>query len=86
LAFLIDLSDHDFLAAYPVLRRELELFDKTLSVKKHLLIGTKSDLEESSGRCEELKESFPDEEVIAVSAFTLTNIESLRKRFADIAG
>ncbi len=84
LAFLIDLSNDDYLDAYTVLSRELMLFDKALTEKKYLLIGTKTDLPESEGRAESLREKFPDEEVLEISSYTLSGIDDLRLRFVKM--
>ncbi len=84
LAFLIDLSDDDYLNAYPLLSRELMLFNKTLGDKKRLLIGTKSDLPESEGRLESLKAGFPDEQVVAISSYTLSGIDELKRQFVKM--
>jgi len=84
LAFLVDLSEEDFLDAYPVLTNELEQFDRSLADKKHLLIGTKSDLPEAAGRAEQLRERFPDEEVLEISSYTLFGVEELRFKFAEM--
>ena len=86
LAFLVDLSDDDFLGAFPLLSGELKLFDKTLYEKKRLLIGTKSDLPESAGRVEILKTAFPEELVISISSYTLSGIDELRRQFVKLVG
>jgi GTPase len=84
LAFLIDLSDEDYLDSYPVLAKELELFDKALAGKKHLLIGTKNDLPESDGRGEVLRKRFSNEEVVEISSYTLSGIDELRLKLSKM--
>ncbi|MBN1686417.1 MAG: GTPase ObgE [Spirochaetales bacterium] len=81
LAFLIDLSSDDYLGVFPMLIRELEVFDKTLAQKKRLIVGTKADIPEAEGRAEALQESFAGEIVMQVSSFTQQGIEELRGRF-----
>ena len=81
LAFLVDLSAEDFLEAFPMLKEELEVFDKTLSRKRRLVVGTKADMPETQGRVEALQESLADETVVAVSSFSHDGIEDLRRRF-----
>ena len=85
LAFLIDLSEEDYLDTYPVLARELELFDKALAGKKHLLIGTKTDLPESDGRGELLRCRFPGEQVVVISSYSLSGIDDLKLKLTKMA-
>lgn len=81
LAFLVDLSAEDFLEAFPMLKEELEVFDKNLSRKRRLVVGTKADMPETRGRAEALQESLAGETVVAVSSFSHEGIEGLRRRF-----
>ena len=70
LAFLIDLSDDNYLSAFDVLLKELAAFSPALLAKRRLLLGTKTDLPESSGRLACLAEKYPAERVRGISVFS----------------
>ena len=80
LVFLIDLASDDYLSAFPTLLRELEAFGGGLENKRRILVGTKTDLEESAGRTAELMARYPEEEIMEISAFARTGLEELRRR------
>ncbi|MDR0316657.1 MAG: GTPase ObgE [Treponema sp.] len=86
LAFLIDLSDNNYLDAFDVLLRELEAFSPALPAKKRLLIGTKTDLDESAGRLAELAAKYPCEQVRGISTFSGEGIKELAGDFARLTG
>jgi GTP-binding protein len=77
LAFLVDLSDDRYLEAFDVLLGELEAFSPELVKKKRLLLGTKTDLEASAGRLEELKNKYPAEQIRGISVFSGDGLEDL---------
>ncbi len=77
LAFLIDLSNDNFLEAFPVLRRELGTYSRELERKERVLVGTKLDLPEAVERLIELGRAYPDEQLIGVSALTREGIDAL---------
>jgi GTP-binding protein len=81
LAFLVDLSDDNYLQAFDILLNELESFSGELAKKKRLLIGTKTDLEGTSKRLLELAEKYPDEEVVGISVFSGDGIKELIQGF-----
>ena len=81
LAFLIDLSEEDFLGAFPVLLSELEQFSADLLGKPRVVVGTKLDLPETAGRLEDLRASLPGEKVFGISVFTREGIPSVRQEF-----
>jgi GTP-binding protein len=81
LAFLVDLSGDNYLQAFDILLNELESFSGELSKKKRLLVGTKTDLEETSERLLELAEKYPEEEVIGISVFSGAGIKELTQAF-----
>lgn len=84
LAFLLDLSEGDPVVAYRTLCDELKTYDPSLVEKKHLLIGTKTDLEGSPEKLTELKAAFPEEFVIGISSFTGDGLTDLRKAFVQL--
>ena len=82
LAFLIDLSEDNYLEAFDILLKELEAFSTELKDKQRILLGTKTDLPESTGRLSELKAKYPDEKVWGISVFSGDGIEDLVKEMA----
>ena len=81
IAFLIDLSDDNYLSAFDILLNELISYSEELSKKKRLLAGTKTDLEETEGRLTELAAKYPNEEVIGISVFSGGGIKELSHAF-----
>ncbi|PKL25435.1 MAG: GTPase ObgE [Spirochaetae bacterium HGW-Spirochaetae-3] len=81
LAFLIDLSDDKFLDSFRVLLSELAGFSEELVSKPRIVIGTKLDLPETTGRLEELAAALPDERVVGISTFSGEGLESLSRDF-----
>jgi GTP-binding protein len=81
LAFLIDLSDDNFLGAFGILIAELEAFSPELLKKKRVVVGTKLDAEESAGRLDELREKLPEEDVYGISVFSGEGLDGLAKIF-----
>ena len=81
LAFLIDLSDDNYLEAFDILLNELNSFSVELAKKKRLLAGTKTDLEGTTERLAELKAKYPAEEVIGISVFSGDGMEELSRAF-----
>lgn len=85
LAFLIDLSEDNYLDAFDVLYKELALFSDELVQKPRLLIGTKLDLEGTAERFEQLKAKYVSEETLGVSVFSGAGIAELGGRLARLA-
>ena len=81
LVFLVDLSDDNYLEAFDILLNELQSFSAELPQKKRLLVGTKTDLEETTGRLAELAEKYPQEKVMGVSVFSGDGIKELSHSF-----
>jgi GTP-binding protein len=77
LLFLIDLSQDNYLEAFGALCRELEAFSPELLNKPRLVLGTKTDLEESSGRLEELAAKLPAEKLRGISVFSGDGLKDL---------
>ena len=84
LAFLIDLSDNNYLEAFDILLNELNDFSKDLGSKKRLIAGTKTDLEETIGRLDELAAKYPQEEIIGISVFSGNGIKELTQAFSRL--
>ena len=85
LAFLIDLSDDNYLTAFDVLSAELRAFSPELALKKKVILGTKTDLPETPGRIEELAAKYPDEQVLGISVFSGEGIKEAAGLFFHLA-
>jgi len=81
LAFLIDLSGDNYLDAFDILLNELNSFSADLTQKKRLLVGTKTDLDETEGRLAELTAKYPGEEIYGISVFSGVGIKELSHVF-----
>jgi GTP-binding protein len=77
LAFLIDLSDDNYLDAFDVLQRELAAFSPELPQKKRLILGTKTDLPGTRERLGELAARYPGEKIYGISVFSGEGIKEL---------
>lgn len=95
LAFLIDVSDDNYLEAFDILCGELRSFSTggglaegavSLLDKKRLVIGTKMDTEGSAERLAALQKRLPDERVIGISVFSGEGIADLAALFGGMAG
>jgi GTP-binding protein len=84
LAFLIDLSDSNYLDAFDILLKELETFSPALIKKQRIIFGTKTDLPEVSGRLLELKAKYPDEQLRGISVFSGDGIGELAQDFVRL--
>jgi len=85
LAFLIDLSDDNYLKAYDVLCKELESYSKELAQKKRIIIATKLDLPDTKERFTELKNAIPDQEILGISLYNEWGLEEVKKAFIRLA-
>ncbi|TFG84497.1 MAG: GTPase ObgE [Spirochaetales bacterium] len=83
LAFLIDLSDDNYLEAFGVLLGELRDFSPELAGKPRVVIGTKLDLPETDGRLAELVEALPEEQVVGLSVFSGEGLATVSSFFLD---
>jgi GTP-binding protein len=84
LVFLIDLSEEPYLTAFDILYKELEFFSPKLTEKQRLLVGTKTDLEGTRSRLEELKIKYPRESVLGISVFSGEGIPDLAARIGRL--
>ena len=84
LAFLIDLSEDNYLDAFDILKGELAAFSPELLGKQRLLVGTKTDLPETEGRLARMACQYPDEKVSGISVFSGGGIQELAYEFARL--
>jgi GTP-binding protein len=85
LAFLIDLSQDNYLEAFTTLYKELEAFSPDLVQKPRILVGTKTDLEGTPERLEELKARHTGETVLGLSVFADQGLKELAAELGRLA-
>jgi GTP-binding protein len=85
LAFMVDLSDPDFLNAFEHLKVELENFEASLLRKNRIIIATKTDLEGTDETLAQLREKYPEEKIIAISVFARTGLEEVKTSLLNMA-
>jgi GTPase len=69
-----------------VLEKELATYTDALSSRPRLIIGTKSDLEESAAGLEALAAAFPGQRIIAISSFTHEGLSELTAAVMELIG
>lgn len=85
LAFLIDLSDENYLSAYEILSKELEAYSTELAEKKRIIIATKLDLPDTRERFIELQDSLPEHKIFGISVFNKWGLDEVKKAFIALA-
>lgn len=89
LAFVVDTAGsegRDPISDIQNLRRELDLYDPTLSVRPWIIVANKMDLEESEEWLGALKSRFERIEIIPVSAASDVGIDYLKQRCSELVG
>jgi GTP-binding protein len=86
LAFLIDLTDENFLTAYEKLIHELESYAPELLAKRQVIIGTKIDLPEAKENLNELKKSKKELQIIGLSNITGEGLDKVKQAFIYLVG
>ena len=84
LAFLIDLSDENYLIAYDTLCGELAAYSEELAAKKRVIIATKLDLEGTKERLKTLREKLSDVPVLGISVFNRWGLDEVRDAFVAL--
>ena len=84
LAFLIDLSDENYLTAYDTLCGELAAYSEELAAKKRVIIATKLDLEGTKERLKTLREKMTDVPVLGISVFNRWGLDEVRDAFVAL--
>lgn len=82
LAFLIDLSDDNYLNAFDILLEELKDYSEALAQKPRVVVGTKRDLPETEERLDHLQQKLPNETVMGVSVMDGEGLQALAQYFA----
>lgn len=89
LLFVIDTAAVD--ARDPIsdlqnLRKEIKLYDEELSQRPWLIVANKMDLEASEENLAYLRQRFPRQEIIPISADTGDGLEALKERLRELVG
>jgi len=85
LAFLIDLSEDNYLQAYGILCKELESYSAELSEKKRIIVATKLDLPDTKERFQKLQEALPEHKVLGISLFNKWGLGEVKDAFIALA-
>ena len=83
LAFITDLGEEDPEHAVRILEEELKKFDEHLPDKRRIIVGSKTDLDESGEKLSMLKSAFPNEKVLGVSVYTRDGLNGLIDSFIE---
>ena len=83
LAYLTDLGEEDPVSAVKILEEELGSYNPVLLDKERIIIGTKTDLDDSGEKLDKLKKSFPDLTVIGISVYTRDSLNELANVFIE---
>jgi len=81
LAFIIDLSEDNYLEAYDLLQAELTNFSAELAKKDRMIIANKLDLPGTKERLAELRAKYPDFDILGISVFSRWGLEDVRNAF-----
>ena len=84
LAYLIDMSDPQFLDQYELLRNELGTYSADLLEKREVLIGTKLDEDGAADNFEKFKAKYADKKVFGMSIFDEDSVKPIMKAFVDM--
>ncbi len=76
---MVDLSDENYLAAFDLLKKELEQYAPELLERPRLLVGTKLDLYEADQALEKLSQAFLQQTVCGISTFTRKGLDEFIK-------
>ena len=84
LAFIIDLSDDDFLDSYEKLETELREFSEELVSKDRIVIANKLDVPGAEERLAELRAKYKDLNIIGISVHNRWGLEKVRDAFIEM--
>ncbi len=81
LAYLVDVSDGNYLEAFDILRNELSEYSAELAAKKSILICTKMDEDGATERFGEIRKKYPDTTVLPLSIYMDELLEDIKRAF-----
>lgn len=85
LAYLVDLSDPDFLTAFDKLHLELSKYSEELAQKPYIIIGTKIDEDGAEENMKALREKYSDQEVLPLSIYMDELLQPVEEAFFRMA-
>ena len=83
LAFCLDMQNYHE-EAYPLLLNELNEYNPELTHKKRLLIATKMDCEGAADNLKQLKLTYPNEDILAVSVLDEQSLNQLKEALRQL--
>ncbi|NNE90423.1 MAG: GTPase ObgE [Verrucomicrobiales bacterium] len=89
LLFVVDaaaVDQRDPISDIQKLRTEIKLYDEELSARPWFIVANKIDLEESELFLDALKNRFPKQEIIPISAETGEGLDELREKLKELVG
>lgn len=84
LAYLVDVSDDNFLDAFDILKNELAEYSAELAGKSSLLICTKMDEEGSEERFGQIKAKYPGMTVLPLSIYMDELLDDIKRAFMHL--
>jgi len=84
LAFIIDLSDEDYLNSYEKLLTELTEFSDSLANKPQVIIANKLDLPDTRERFIELQQRYSDTTIYGISVHSRWGLDEVRDAFIEM--
>lgn len=81
LAFLVDMTDENYLSAFDILLKELNEYSPSFLQKQRVLIGTKMDCDGAKDTFKEFKKKYKKETVLPLSVFDKTMLLNVEKEF-----
>lgn len=84
IAHILDMSRDTVIEDYEVILKELREYSEKLANKKSIVVANKMDLPNSKDNLEIFKETYPELEVLEISAATNTNMDKLIYRMAEL--
>ncbi len=84
LAFLIDLSDDNYLTAYDTLCEELASYSDDLAQKERVVIATKLDLPDTKERLQTLKAALPEIPIFGISVQNRWGLREVKNAFISL--
>ena len=86
LLFVVDMTglEHDPIAAVETLRREIKLYSEELAARPWVIVANKMDEEASAENLERLRQRFPKQEIIPISAARGEGIPAFKERLQQL--
>ncbi|CAN5409523.1 GTPase ObgE [soil metagenome] len=89
LLFVVDLAGtdgRDPIGDLEILRTEISLYDDQLAKQPWLIVANKTDLPEAAAHLTTLRNRFPKQEIIPISALEGEGVDALKARLGELVG